>query len=103
MDLEANTVCFQQVNTALPLHDSSPPMTPLWTQISSRLPGFQEVEGPGADPLGVSGLLCGSLKVGGAMQWESPLSDLQKDGRIGALNVTHSHLCTLFRQSHSVQ
>ena len=46
-------------------HDSPPPMTSPWTQMSLRLPGFQEVEGPGADPLGVSGLLCGSLKVGG--------------------------------------
>lgn len=65
MDLEANTVCFQQVDTVLPLHNSLPPMTSPWTQMFLCLPGFQEVEGPGADPLGVPGLLCGSLKAGG--------------------------------------
>lgn len=37
-------------------------MTSPWTQLSLRLLGFQEVEGPGADPPGVPGLLCGSLK-----------------------------------------
>ena len=97
-------MCLQQIDTAVPLHDSSPAMTSPWTQLSLHLPRFQEVEGPGADPPGVPGLLCGSQGAGGgAMQWESPLSDLQKDNLIGALNVTHSHLCTLFRQSHSVQ
>lgn len=97
-------MCLQQIDTAVPLYDSSPAMTSPWTQLSLRLLGFQEVEGSGADPPGVPGLLCGSLKGWeGAMQWESPLSDLQKDNLIGPLNVTHSHLCTLFRQSHSVQ
>lgn len=39
----------------------------------------------------------------GPMEWVFSLSDLQKDNLIGAVNVTQSHFCTLFKQSRSVQ
>ena len=103
MDLEANTACFQQVNTALPpmtVHHLRHPHGHRCLHVSQAFRRWKVLE---LTPWGSQACCVAPSRWGGAMQWESPLSDLQKDSLIGVLNVTHSHLCTLFRQSHSVQ